>query len=94
MLVQLVVPLLLYNLRGLLESQWLLRRPLLPPQLVLLMLQVAKQKENAKMENMMITATSQHVNVSISIFRDGKLNSHCAKWYQIICNMYNFYYSV
>ena len=58
MLVQLVVPLLLYNLRGLLESQWLLRRPLLPPQLVLLMLQVAKQNENAKMENMMITAIS------------------------------------
>ena len=56
MVVQRVAHLLQPNLLELLASPWLLRQPLLLPQLVPLTLQVARENENAKMANGMITA--------------------------------------
>ena len=68
MLVQLVVPLLPPNLLERRVSPWLLKRPLLLPQLVLLTLQVVK--ENVKEANTMITAIKHQIieNIVYMIF--------------------------
>ena len=65
MLVQLVAHSRLRNPRELLVSLWLLKRPLLLPQLVLLTLQVGK--ENVKEANTMITAIRHHINCLFSL---------------------------